>query len=46
MRERGCDVINYVDNFLGFDTSIKTKRPFDEQASIMKCLGLTISDKK
>ena len=43
---RGFDVINYIDDFLGFGTPDITQASYDTLRNIMEDLGLTISQKK
>ena len=46
MRHRGYDVINYMDDFLGFGTPSNTQASFDMLRDVMRDLGLTISKSK
>ena len=46
MRQRGFDVLNYIDDFLGFGVPSVAKKSFDALFEIMTELGLTISAKK
>ena len=46
MRCRGFDVINYIDDFLGFGTPIVAQASYDTLRNVMGELGLTISQKK
>ena len=46
MRRRNVDVINYIDDFLGYGTPEKASRAFHELQELMRDLGLTISAKK
>ena len=40
------DVINYIDDFLGYETPSVTKQSFDALIDVMTQLGLTISESK
>ena len=46
MRRRGFDIINYIDDFLGFGTRSTAQASFKALYKIMQELGLTISEKK
>ena len=46
MCEHGHDVINYIDDFLGFGTPSAAQLSFDALLDIMRQLGLTVSQKK
>ena len=46
MRQRGYDVINYIDDFLGFGTPSVADASFRMLHTLMTELGLTISAKK
>ena len=46
MRQRGFDVVNYIDDFLGFGTPSVAQASFDTLRGVMESLGLTISQKK
>ena len=46
MRQHGRDVINYIDDFLGFGTPSVARASFDVLHDVMCKLGLTISEKK
>ena len=43
---RGYDIINYIDDFLGFGTPTIAQAVFDVLRDIMCSVGLTISEKK
>ena len=46
MRHRGYNVLNYIDDFLGFGMPHNAKASFGELYDVMSQLGLTISKKK
>ena len=46
MRCQNYDIINYIDDFLGFGTPTVAKRSFDALYDAMQKLGLCISNKK
>ena len=46
MRNIGFDIINYIDDFLGFGTPSMAKNAFNTLHDLMYRLGLTISQKK
>ena len=46
MRQGGFDVLNYIDDFLGFGVPSVAKQSFDALFDVMLNLGLTISQKK
>ena len=46
MRNRGFDIINYIDDFLGFGTPTVAKNAFNTLHDLMSQLGLAISQKK
>ena len=46
MRQQNVDVINYIDDFLGYGTPSVARHAFDALLDVMKRLGLDISEKK
>ena len=46
MRRQGYDVINYIDDFLGFGTPSVAHQSFQTLVQLMQELGLAISDNK
>ena len=46
MHQKGCDVMNYIDDTLGIDILSKTEASFDMLQSLLHDLGFEISMKK
>ena len=46
MRKHSHDIINYIDDFLGFGTPSVARASFNVLRDVMRKLGLTISEKK
>ena len=46
MRQRGFDILNYIDDCLGFGVPSVAKKSFDALSDVLSDLGLTISQKK
>ena len=46
LRQRDVNVINYIDNFLGYGTPSVAKHSYDALLDVMTQLGITISDNK
>ena len=46
MRRQGFDVINYVDDFVGFGTPSVARRSYDALIQLLQKLGLEVSSKK
>ena len=46
MRQCNVDVLNYIDDFLGYGTPSIAKKSYDALLVVMRQLGLTISKKK
>ena len=46
MRREGFSVINYIDNFLGYETPTVARASFDKLLDKMRHLGLDVSEKK
>ena len=46
MRQRDVDVINYIDDFLGYGTPDVARRSYDALLDVMNQLGMTVSEKK
>ena len=46
MRQRDVNVINYIDDFLGYGTPDVARRSYDALLDVMAQLGITISSKK
>ena len=46
MRQRDVNVINYIDDFLGYGTPSGARQSYDALLDVMSRLGLTVSQKK
>ena len=46
MRQRDVNVINYIDDFLGYGTPDVARRSYDALLDVMTQLGITVSEKK
>ena len=46
MRQRDANVINYIDDFLGYGTPDVARRSYDALLDVMTQLGITVSKKK